>query len=358
MSKPKGPPRPGRGRPGPRSRPGVPAASRPSAVRRPAASAPEEEPEKDAHYAKPEEPSSPELEMRPLGSESLEREARPTATSFFSRPLPGGSGSGSAESSKGPAVPGRASLESGASAPPSQLAPTPIMPGTPMNVRGGAPMGIQGPVASGPVASASPSPMESQGGDSHSNRAKSWRLYGAILGVMTLLLCSGVLAVSLHFLGQERNAQDTLPVTHQSETSRPSPVPQPQADTAAPVAKPAPPPAPQRRPTIQPAPVPRAAPAPRPQPAPAPAPVAAPTGGVMPVTVTISGDNPFTRIVVTCETSRFSDLGRFTGGTAVVPGVPQDDCRILFKGASSASYSIRGGGTFQCSSTGGGVTCQ
>jgi hypothetical protein len=233
----------------------------------------------------------------------------------------------------------------------------PIMPGSPMNMGGGMPMGIQGPVASGPVASASSPPPESQGGDaSHSGRAKSWRLYGAILGVMTLLMCSGVLAVSLHFLGQERSVQDKPRVTNQVETPRPTPALQPQADTATPVAKPAPRPAPPKRPTIQPAPAPRAAPAPRPQPAPAP--VAQPTGGVMPVTVNFSGDNPFTRIVVSCETTGFQDLGRFSGGTAVVANVPQDDCRILFKGASSASHSIRGGGTFQCSSAGGGVTCR
>jgi len=80
----------------------------------------------------------------------------------------------------------------------------------------------------------------------------------------------------------------------------------------------------------------------------APAPVAPPTVERMPVTVNFSGFNPYTSIHVTCGRPAYRERGWFADGSAVVTDVPHADCRILFKGGPPASYSIRGGGTFQC----------
>ena len=352
MKKPKGPPRPGKPRPSGRSRPGVPAAGRPSATRRPSESTPPKTPPETPDAAG--QPSAPELEMRPLSGGAPEAKERPTATSFFSRPTPH-VGRGEKYTASHP---GLKTTEPAAVTPQAAVTPSPIAPG---NLSAGAHMGIQGPVASGPVV---PSPETASTGareSFHSDRAKSWRLYGAVLAVMTLLFCSGVLALSLHLLGQEQTRTEEGETNARAEAPPSKPAPKPQTDTATPDPKPAPRAAPRAapapRPTIQPAPAPRAAPVPRPAPAPAPAP-ARPSGGKSPVTVSFSGDNPFTSIVVSCETTGFRARARFSGATAVVEDVPQDDCRILFKGASSASHSIRGGGGVQCTSAGGGVNCQ
>jgi hypothetical protein len=88
-------------------------------------------------------------------------------------------------------------------------------------------------------------------------------------------------------------------------------------------------------------------------PKPAPAPKA--NGGT--VTVRIEAGQPYSAVEVICPSTRLR--GSFSGGVASIPGVPGEDCSIMFKGGPPAQYKpVKGGQSVSCTFVGTTASCR
>ncbi len=74
-------------------------------------------------------------------------------------------------------------------------------------------------------------------------------------------------------------------------------------------------------------------------------------------TVTIPRSESFTSVEITCPNG-FRQRGTFLGGKATVPGVPDQNCDLLFKGGLPAVNKISGGQSLTCSFVGGQSVCE
>lgn len=346
------PPRPGGSppRPGARPRPGAPA--RPPAPPRPEPSSDARRPTRPDVTASPVErkaappPAADALEMVPLGDGPVEEtDAAPSsATSFFAVPQP---------------------KRKKAEEPPPAPAPAPEVPAAAPAAPPPPVVGIQGPVASGPVAQGplvsgpvaqgpvaqgpvgygvgGPVAAPHDGG-----RARSYRVFAVITGLIFLVFTATLLAVGLMAWGvwsaEEKNAQASGALV---------PAPPPPAaparaarDTGGPE-RPAPPPEPKPRPAAPSAPSTPSAPKPPPKPATGPA----------PATIQIPPDQPFTSIEVTCP-SGYRARATFEGGRATLRDVPREDCTVHFKGGPPARNRISGGQTKTCTFPNAQAVCQ
>lgn len=343
------PPRPGGvpPRPGARPRPGAPA--RPAAPPRPEADRDLRPSTRPGDTETPVErsvvpPAAPDaLEMVPLGDTGPAQDQEPapsTATTFFALPQP---------KRKKPEEPPPAPEPPPPPPPPAASAPNP------------AGLGIQGPVASGPVAGAPTvsgpvaqgpitGPVASgpvaqgpvAGGAPPTQRARSYRVFAFVTGLMFLVFTAALIAVGLVAWGVW-SAEETpdQPVASISPALQAAPAPAVRVeDTAAPPEPPKPP-EPAKRPA-------QASSSPKPAPRPT---------GPAPATIQIPADQPFTSIEVTCP-SGFRARAPFEGGRATVRDVPREDCTVHFKGGPPARNRISGGQTKTCTFPNAQAVCK
>ena len=357
----KKPPRPGfkpkgSGRP----RPGQGARPRPSGGR-PTASPP---PGQGAQESRPSAPSPPvsndehvdemsmDLDMVPLSQADHDDGPgggkKQTATQFFALPTP---------KRKEPEPEPPPPAASSAGMPPGMAPGMPpgmppgMAPGMPPGGMGG--MGIQGPVASGPMAGGPVAHHPYGAGvppiappDSGQDRARSYRVFAVVAGLMLVVFMALLLFVSaLVAYNMMEEDSTAVPSVAAAPPSRPAPV----RDTAIP-----PPAAPKPAPSPRPSPSPQSS---APRPAPAPAPPPAPVGPAK-VTVTVPQSETFTGIEVQCPLSSYRKRASFSAGVATLPDVPQEDCNLFFKGGMPSKSTIRGGQSKSCTFSSGMANCQ
>ena|GEM_PF-1112585 len=309
------------------------------------------------------------LSMVPLSEDGDEDEVAhdPSATAFFALPPPKASARNSA-----PPMPSGPPM-GGAPPPPAPpmgggMAPPPAPPmamggpprpgfaaqqpppvAAPMAGGGPPPPAIRGPVAgqmaTGPASPFKVEPQAPPPPANDSGRVTNYTAYFAVIGLM-LLVCTAVL-LAVFFAPRpepEPAPTQTAPVADlgNKPPKKSKSVPD---DTGAP-----PEPKKEKKKPKKTSSKKRTSSSSAPKPAPAP------KGGTL--TVTLTDPSVSTSIIVTCP-SGFSRKVSFSGGTARVPAVPNESCKISFKGGSPAVHSgVRGGQSVRCSPSGGIGHCR
>ncbi len=318
------------------------------------------------------------LSMVPLGQDDDEDEVAhdPSATAFFALPPPKATARSSAPpappappmgmgGAPPPAPPQMGGFAAGPGAPPP--AP-PMMGGMPprpgfaaaqpapvaAQMGGGPPPpAIQGPVASSGNGPASPFRVAPQmppppAGDA--GRVTNYTAYVAVVGLMLLVCVAVLIAVVLRPTGETPPPATTTPVatadlgndTPKRAKKRPAedtgadkePDPEPKKKTSSGSGR--------RKPTSS-------------TPS-TPAAPAQPKGGTL--TVKLADPSVSTWMLVTCP-SGYNQRASFQGGVAKAPNVPNESCKINFKGGSPAVHSgARGGQTLNCNPQGGLSNCR
>ncbi len=378
--RPGGPPRPNANRPaspGARPRPAAPAPAPKPAMGGKAWTPPA----KDGKPAGPVSPPAPtsdakNLRMVPLTAEDGDAEigqGKPSSsTEFFALPKRQSAEAVSELKRNDPIA--QASRPLGAppsapSGPPPGSMPhggVPAGPGLPPGMPMAVPMGISGPVAQGPLPpgyAAYQSGGLPPGANDDLERAKSYRVFAVVAGLMTMVMCALVVSLMVLSYGFYLTTQQEQAKGPESVPTVPAPR-GPTVDTGGKVAPPPPPPPPGNNPSPKqprppspaggnnPAP---ATPKPPPQPKP-PAPVAS-----GPVTIKIGATDPYTSVELKCDGGERA-RGSFAGGVATIPNVPgpgQDTCRVVFKGGGGLpAAAVEGGRTYNCSFQGTVAICK
>jgi len=301
--------------------------------------------------------SPDETGMLPLQSlrdsdDEVEASGDPSATAFFAIPAP--KAGRSSPTSTAPPPPPVAS-PGGFGAPPPMPGIRPPMPPAPgpMGVGGGPPppppMGIQGPVAGYGGSGGGSTPFQVPSGAgvappaSAEARVQSNRVY-AILFAVFMLVCAAVFVavwVSFHFMNQKETVAEKVVASNDVKAP-----PKELKDTGI------------KEPVVEATKTPKTPKTPKPAssdttPKPAPAPKA--NGGT--VTVRIEAGQPYSAVEVVCPSTRLR--GSFSGGVASIPGVPGEDCSIMFKGGPPAQYKpVRGGQSVSCTFVGTTASCR
>ena len=315
------------------------------------------------------------LSMVPLSDDEDDDEVAndPSATAFFALPPPKATARGAA-----PPMPSAPPMGMGGAPPPPAppmgggMAPPPAPPmapggapprpgfaahhpppvASPVAGHGGGPPppAIRGPVAGqGGGGAASPFKVAAQAPPPPANdsgRVTNYTAYVAVIGLM-MLVCVAVVVALFIIPPAEKDAPQPTPAAAPVADlgNKPHKAPPPEDSGEPPEEKPK---KKKRKTTSKPKR--SSSTSSKPKAAPAPA------GGTL--TVRLTDPSVSTSIIVTCP-SGFSRKVSFSGGVASVPKVPNEPCKISFKGGSPAVHSgVRGGSTVTCSPSSGIGNCR
>ena len=369
------PPRPTAPQPGPsqaRPRPAAPAAPPRPAMGGKAWTPPAKDAKPVGAPATPPPASEPQnLRMVPLSREGDDPEigaGKPsTATEFFALPKRPQAEELSelrrTDPIQGASRPAKPAAPAPAGPPPGSMphgagvAGPGLPPGMPMAM----PMGISGPVANGGLppgygayAHGSMPPDASD----DLERAKSYRVFAVVAGLMMMVMSAVVVSVMVLAYGFYLANQQQVAAPR--EIPQVAPPPKRVVDTGGGKAEPPPPPQ-----APKPAggggggggggPKPPSEPKPPKPPAP-PAPVAS-----GPVTLNIAATEPYNKAELKCD-SGIRQQASFAGGVATltnVPGPGSDSCKVVFKGGGGLpAATVVGGRSYSCSFQGTVAVCK